>query len=179
MTTEEYKLACLNLSSRELKPTVPEVIPLVRFYCASEEAVGLGGCLHIFVEDGNCEDGHIQFCRHESTHKGELGALICDVLLKMSMTQRRAIYGAGYVAPIRTEATPEQQDDPQPEKYFPIEMLEKISSGLPPIELENLFTVGNTFRKENVLFKVDSINNKKHTVVLKVAGLFGAVEGVE
>lgn len=73
----------------------------------------------------------------------------------------------------------EPQGAPEPEKYFPMEMLEKISGGMPPIELEKLFQVGYCFRRENVLFQVDSMNNKKHTVTLKVAGLFGAVEGVE
>jgi hypothetical protein len=58
-------------------------------------------------------------------------------------------------------------------------MLEKISGEMPPIELEKLFEVGSHFRRENVLFKVESINSKKHTITLKIAGVFGAVEGVE
>lgn len=77
-------------------------------------------------------------------------------------------------------STPE--NDPNgtpPEKYFPIEVLEKISGGLPPVELEKLFQEGSHFRRENVLFKVESMNNKKHTITLKVAGVFGAVEGAE
>jgi len=82
-------------------------------------------------------------------------------------------------------STPENepQGEPQPEqpteKYFPMAMLEKISGGMPPIELEKMFEIGGHFRRENVLFRVESINNKKGTVNLKVAGIFGAVERVE
>jgi hypothetical protein len=106
MTKEEYKEACANLIARDVKPTVPEVLPLVRFYCSLEEAEGLGGCLHIFVEDGNCDDGNIKGCREfakEMPDKGELGFPICDVLLKMTKTQRKSIYGAGYEGPFEPE----------------------------------------------------------------------------
>lgn len=76
--------------------------------------------------------------------------------------------------------TPENESNGQPEeKYFPIEMLAKISGGLPPVELEKIFEEGSHFRRENILFRVESMNNKKHTVTLKVAGVFGAVEGAE
>ena len=68
---------------------------------------------------------------------------------------------------------------PPQEQYFPLEALKKVSGDLPPIELERLFQEGSRFRKENVLFKVSSINNKKATVTLEVEGIFGAIEGVK
>lgn len=185
MTKQEYLDACKNLIERELKPTVPEVIPLVRFYCAQEEAEGLGGRLHSFVEDGNCEQADIEWHLEDAkNHCDELAIAICRVLLKMSMTQRRKIYGAGYEPPFEhtePEHAPEPDfgEQPSPEKYFPMAQLKQISGDLPPIQLERLFKEGMCFRRENVLFKVATINNKKATVTLSVEGVFGAIAGVE
>lgn len=73
--------------------------------------------------------------------------------------------------------TPEPS--PRAEKYFPLAQIRKISGGDLPIELGQLFKEGDCFRRENVLFKVTSINNKKATVTLSVEGVFGAIEGIK
>jgi hypothetical protein len=70
------------------KPTVPDVLPLVRALYATEHG-GCGGCLHLVLDDGNVADDNVRYCLGIATERGcaqcaELGAL----LLRMSKTQR-------------------------------------------------------------------------------------------
>lgn len=56
-----------------------------------------GGLLHIVTDDGNLEDHHIKWCleecnKHPECEEAELGKLICNELLKLSMEQRRLVY---------------------------------------------------------------------------------------
>lgn len=52
-----------------------------------------GGLLHIVTEDGNLEDGHIQFCLEECEKYGDLrGLFIARSLLAMSMEEREEVY---------------------------------------------------------------------------------------
>ncbi len=74
------------------KPTVTEVLPLVKaFY--EKEGNGCGGNLHIVLDDGNIEDDHILYCLGKcKIYFDSDGMVICTLLLKMSKTQRLKIY---------------------------------------------------------------------------------------
>lgn len=55
-----------------------------------------GGLLHVVVNDFNWEDRYIKFCleecnRHPEKEEAELGKLICNELLKLSLEQRRLV----------------------------------------------------------------------------------------
>lgn len=80
------------------KPTVPEVLPIVRHYYA--QGHGAGGCLHIVLDDGNVRDDDVRFCLDWAVEHGDAdgwkpdvdGAWLCHVLLRMSRTQRTKLY---------------------------------------------------------------------------------------
>lgn len=58
---------------------------------------GLGGNLHIVIEDQNIRDSDIQFCKEQAEAEGdELGVLIADALMQMSKTQRLKIASKYY-----------------------------------------------------------------------------------
>jgi hypothetical protein len=77
--------------AKELRPTVAEVLPAVRAYM-EKDGNAAGGSLHIVLCDANIEDGHIQFCRKWAMENGDDdGVVLCDLLLKLSRTQRRKI----------------------------------------------------------------------------------------
>ncbi|MDP3963705.1 MAG: hypothetical protein Q8Q39_04375 [bacterium] len=72
--------------------TVPDVAPLVQAYY-SKPGNGVGGSLHIVLDDGNIEDSHVRFCRkHAETLNDIDGIRLCDLLLQMTKTQRRKLY---------------------------------------------------------------------------------------
>jgi hypothetical protein len=78
------------------KPTIPEVMPLIQeFY--RKPGNGNGGVLHIVLEDGNVEDGHVRFCLQQARNQGDTdGIQIAELLLRMSKTQRGKISGKLY-----------------------------------------------------------------------------------
>lgn len=77
--------------SDAMKPTVPEVLPLVRAYYAIP-GNGVGGHLHVVLDDGNVEDHFVQFCREDAIAAGDAKGLeLADLLLLMSKTQRRVL----------------------------------------------------------------------------------------
>lgn len=73
------------------KPTIPEVLPLIKKYY-SNPCNSSGGNLHIFFEDWNIKDKDLTFCLAQC-HKDQdgLGAELCALLLQMSKRQRRKI----------------------------------------------------------------------------------------
>ncbi len=83
------------------RPSVPEVLPLVNaYYCF--KPCGVGGSLHIVLDDGNIADGHIEYCiecaRDPDFHickdfgrLDEAGELLGRLLLLMSWTQRKTL----------------------------------------------------------------------------------------
>lgn len=74
-----------------MKPTIPEIIPLLKAYVSKPEN-GVGGSLHIVLEDGNVNDSHVAFCRNLAQNAGDAdGVVVADMLLQMSKTQRRKI----------------------------------------------------------------------------------------
>ena len=73
-----------------MKPTIPEVIPLVQDIYARN---GVGCCLHIVVDDGNVQDSHVRFCLEQAVEQGhEDCEKAASLLLLMSKTQRTKIY---------------------------------------------------------------------------------------
>lgn len=74
------------------KPTVPEVLPLVNEYY-QKDGNGVGGCLHVVLDDGNIETCFVEGCiEWARENKDEDGEKLAELLLKMSYTQRRKIY---------------------------------------------------------------------------------------
>lgn len=70
------------------KPTVPEVMPLIEAYYA-KSGNGVGGSLHIVLEDGNVEDHHVRWCLECAEKHGDTdGVELAKLLLAMSKTQR-------------------------------------------------------------------------------------------
>jgi hypothetical protein len=71
-----------------VKPTIPEVLPLVRAYIAQPNNA-VSGSLHAVLDDGNTQDGHVQHCIEYARERGdEEGARLAELLLRMSRTQR-------------------------------------------------------------------------------------------
>lgn len=73
------------------KPTVPEVLPLVRALYASPG--GRVGChLHIVLDDGNVQDKHVQFCIDRAA-EDQCGRclVLAGMLMLMSKTQRAVL----------------------------------------------------------------------------------------
>jgi hypothetical protein len=94
---------------RYRRPTVPEVLPLVRAYLEIDGNYN-GGSLHIVIDDGNVADDHVEFCRRFAMRDQEIyadhpygvpefmsdppdlaGAMLATILLSMSRTQRLKI----------------------------------------------------------------------------------------
>lgn len=74
--------------SKPSKPTLPEVIPVAVAYMKKPDNL-CGGNLHIVLEDGNVHDDHIKFCRNQCIlNEDKDGIELCDLLLRMSWTQR-------------------------------------------------------------------------------------------
>lgn len=73
------------------KPTIPEVLPLVRAYYA-KPGNSVGGSLHIVLEDYNVADSNVEWCRTNAWEKGDKdGVALAEMLLLMSRTQRRKL----------------------------------------------------------------------------------------
>ena len=81
-----------------IKPTVPEVLPIVEaFYRLPGN--GVGGVLHVVLDDCNTEDSSVRFCRDSAATDNppyfpgvdRPGLFLSDVLLAMSRTQRRKL----------------------------------------------------------------------------------------
>lgn len=74
-----------------MKPTIPEVLPLVNKY-VSTPGNELGGSLHIILEDCNVADRDARFCLEDAeSNKDMEGIYIARKLMEMSRTQRTKI----------------------------------------------------------------------------------------
>lgn len=74
-----------------MKPTCPEVAPMVRAYYGKpgNEA---GGALHVVLDDCNVDDASVAFCVNEAIEQGDAdGEALARKLLAMSKTQRRKL----------------------------------------------------------------------------------------
>lgn len=75
-----------------MKPTVPEVLPIVRAYYAKPGNLA-GGSLHIVLDDGNVGDDCVEFCEKEATERGDDdGVALARILRRMSKTQRHKLF---------------------------------------------------------------------------------------
>lgn len=73
------------------RPTVTDVLPLVRALYASEQGV-CGCCLHIVLDDGNLEFECKWFCWEQATQmKHKNCERLAVLLLQMTPTQLRKI----------------------------------------------------------------------------------------
>lgn len=78
------------------RPTVPEVAALLAAY-GRKPGNGVGGSLHIVVDDGNVSDSDLHYCRQHAVERcDEDGVAIVDLMLQMTKTQRRKLRGAHY-----------------------------------------------------------------------------------
>jgi hypothetical protein len=72
-----------------MKPTVPEVMPLVR---KLYERNAVGCCLHILLDDGNVEDGHARFCLLQALQQKHWDCIeLATAVMQMSKTQRKKL----------------------------------------------------------------------------------------
>ncbi len=77
-----------------MKPNILAIIELCKVYY-QKPGNGVGGNLHIVLDDGNLKDSHIEFCLKQCREKNDLdGALLCGLFLQLSMTQRKKIYNS-------------------------------------------------------------------------------------
>lgn len=73
------------------KPTIPEVLPLVKAY-VRKPGNEVGGSLHIILDDHNIDDKSCWFCYGFAAGKDDKdGIKIAELLTRMSKTQRLKI----------------------------------------------------------------------------------------
>lgn len=71
-----------------VKPALPSVVEAFAAYNAKPEN-GAWGHLHIVLDDANLSNDSVKFCKECAEKSGDAdGALLADVLLLMSKTQR-------------------------------------------------------------------------------------------
>jgi hypothetical protein len=77
-----------------VKPTVPEVLPLVKAIYARN---CVGCCLHIILDDDNTEQHHAEFCLKYAQEHGHPDCIeLAQKLVQMSRTQRHKLYQQKY-----------------------------------------------------------------------------------
>lgn len=83
----------VNLNGR---PTVPEVLPLVHaLYATAHGAVGC--CLHVVLDDANCDDGNAQHCLERARLLGHYDCIVlAEQIVRMTRTQRRVLAARAY-----------------------------------------------------------------------------------
>jgi hypothetical protein len=83
---------CDHILNLGRKPTVPEVLPIVRaFYAKPGNEVG--GSLHVVLDDGNVGDDHLNAAVESARETGDAdGEMLGRVLLLCSRTQRLKVY---------------------------------------------------------------------------------------
>jgi hypothetical protein len=84
------------------KPSItPELIARIQAYW-NLPGNGVGGSLHVVLDDGNVEDVQVRGSRDSALGKGDAeGAAILDVLLTMSRTQRTKLSRMDWYKPWR------------------------------------------------------------------------------
>lgn len=71
-----------------VKPTVPEVLPLVQALYQTERGA-CGCCLHAVLDDGNVLDDHVAYSMQRAEEAGHQDCrALAALLLRMSKTQR-------------------------------------------------------------------------------------------
>lgn len=78
--------------SESTKPTMADVSEMVLDYLSHPDN-GVGGNLHIVLDDGNTDDGSISFCYGYASAKGdEAGVRLACAMLQLSEAERDALY---------------------------------------------------------------------------------------
>lgn len=76
------------------KPTIPEVLPLVRAIYTRDRIGAVGCCWHILLDDGNVDDIDVEFCADQARYHKHLDCLaLVDPIKRMNKTQRRKLGG--------------------------------------------------------------------------------------
>jgi hypothetical protein len=79
---------CAALLANVARPTVPDVLPIVRAYYALP-GNGAGGSLRVVLDDYNAATDFVDFCIEIADARGDAhGAALGLVLRRMSKTQR-------------------------------------------------------------------------------------------
>lgn len=74
-----------------MRPTVDKVKPLLEAYLASP-GNSVGGSLHIYTDDDNIDDSHIDYCIGHAESIGDAdGVELGRLILQMTKTQRRKL----------------------------------------------------------------------------------------
>lgn len=76
------------------RPTVPEVLPLVRAIYNRPDGSGVTGCcLHILTDDGNTGVDTAQFCFDYAREQGHVDCIAAaEMLVLMTETQHHKVY---------------------------------------------------------------------------------------
>lgn len=77
---------------RTEKPTIPQVVPLIRAYYA-KPGNSMGGAFHIIFEDDNTEQHWAEICLERAREQGDPdGIEIGELLVRMSRSQRHRLF---------------------------------------------------------------------------------------
>jgi hypothetical protein len=69
-----------------MKPTVPEVLPLMQTVYARN---AVGCCLHILLDDGNIKNHHAEFCLKQARELAHADCIaLAEKIVLMSQSQR-------------------------------------------------------------------------------------------
>jgi hypothetical protein len=76
------------------RPTIPEVVARFAAY-RDRPGNGAWGGLHNVLDDGNVDDANVEHCREWCLYGGDAeGEALCELLSRMSKTQRRKLPSA-------------------------------------------------------------------------------------
>lgn len=85
------------MNAQQKKPTLPEVIPLVRAWYKLP-GNGAGGMFHIIIDDGNCEQHFANSALEDARETGDPVAIeLAEKLAAMSSTQRKKLRKTWYL----------------------------------------------------------------------------------
>jgi hypothetical protein len=87
----------MDIEQPPKKPTVPEVIPLVKAWYALP-GNGVGGIFHVLLDNGNCEQHFANSALQDARELGDPQAIeLAEKLVAMSQTQRRKLRKVWYL----------------------------------------------------------------------------------
>lgn len=85
------------MGAKRARFTIPQVLPIVHGYRDYKWQNGVGGALHIVLDDGNIDDSSVRFCMGWAARENDLlGAYLSMILLQMSKTQRSKLSNLFY-----------------------------------------------------------------------------------
>jgi len=86
----------LQAARRKKDLTAEDVIPFAHEFRDMDNN-SVGGHLHIVLDDGNCEDHFVEFCKLQADRDHDIKAyLLADTLLSMPETEREKVAEAFY-----------------------------------------------------------------------------------